>query len=164
MTQRAPNSGMFGHGNNKRYDNQGKRGKNKRTLMLEALFEEVRDENGDPMDNPEQAQAAYLRLLVRRSMVVADKASATLAKEVLDRLIPVDKATMPTYEIDFPAESSASDRIDAITKAVAEGRVPPDVGKMMVDMVSSAVKIGEIAEMTERLARLEEMLAALEGA
>lgn len=155
---RGKNSGMFGSGQTVDYSTRPKRGKTKRTLMLEALFDEIRDEEGDPLEDKEAAQAAYLRLLVRRSLTITDRNSAALAKEVLDRLIPTDKATMPTYEIEFAEDGSAADKIRDITNAVASGAIPPDVGNMMVNMVTAAVKVEETTELLERLAKLEEVL------
>jgi len=158
----TPNEGMFGHGQVVDYNNRRKRGKDKKTLILEALMAEVKEEGTGDELTAEQAEAAYLRALVKRSMNVADKASAVLAKEVLVRLMPVDKATMPVYKIEFPEDGSASAKIEAIVAAVACGDVPPDVGNMMVNMVTAAIKVEETVELMERLSRLEEMLAELD--
>lgn len=158
----TPNKGMFGHGQTVDYANRKPRGKLKRTLILEALVAEIKEEGTDEELTQEEAEAQYLRLMVRRSMNQADKASAVLAKEVLVRLMPIPKATMPTYEIEFPEEGSAADKIGAIVDAVAAGSVPPDVGNMMVNMLTAAVKVEETVELMERLAKLEEMLAELD--
>lgn len=157
------NAGQFGQ---RDYDVKTRRprGKSKRTMMLEALYGEVVDELGDQFESPEAAEAAYMRLLVRRSMTLADKASGMLAKEIMDRLCPADKSTMPVYQVDMPEDGTAADKIRAVTAAVAAGEVPPDVGNMMVNMITAAVKVEEVVEMSERLAKLEQLLADLEQA
>lgn len=156
------NPGHFGKDRAIDYANRPRRGKNKRTLILEALKEEVRCEEGLPFDTPEEAEAAYFRILVRRSLEVADKASGMLSKEILDRLCPTDKATLPAYKIEMREDGTAAEKIHDITTAVANGEVPPDVGNIMVNMITAAVKVEETVEMAERLARLEQMLADLE--
>lgn len=158
----AHNEGMFGHGQEVDYSKRKPRGRSKRNLILDALMQEVKEEGTGEDLTAEQAEAAYLRAIVKRSMNAADKASAVLAKEVLVRLIPVDKSTMPVYKIEFPEDGSASVKIEAIVAAVANGDVPPDVGNMMVNMVTAAIKVEEQVELMERLSRLEEMLAELD--
>lgn len=158
------NPGHFGSPERKgmTYEGRGKRGKNKRTLILDALHDEVRCEEDLPFDTPEEAEAAFLRLLVRRSLNVADRSSAMLAKEVLDRLCPTDKATLPTYQIEFDPEGSPAEKIKQINAAVASGAVPPDVGNIMVNMITAEVKVVEVTEMAARMERLERMLAELD--
>lgn len=155
------NPGHFGH-RQVDFANRPTRGKNKRTLILDALKEEVLCEEGLPFDTAEEAEEAYFRILVRRSLNVADKASGMLSKEILDRLCPTDKATLPAYKIEMREDGTAAEKIHDITTAVANGEVPPDVGNIMVNMITAAVKVEETVEMAERLARLEQMLADLD--
>lgn len=141
---------------------RGARGKAKRTIMLEAIHEELLDEMGEHFDTQEGAELAYMRLMVRRSLDVKDRASSVLTKEVMDRLCPVDKATLPTYELDIPEGATPVEKIGAVLKAVAAGTVPPDVGNLLINMITAGVKVEETTELMQRLEAMEKLLMELE--
>lgn len=158
----ANESTQFGgsEGNKRGHRTQGAR--SKRTLLLEALHLEVVDEYGERFESREDAELAFLRKLIQRAQSTKDKASVTFAKEVLDRLLPTDKATMPTYAFVLDENAPATRRIECITDAVARGEIPPDVGNMLVNMVSAGVRVEETTELMERITRLEQLLLDLE--
>lgn len=153
-------TGRYMPGNSPRV--RGARGKTKRTIMLEAIHAEIKCEAGEYFDSKEEAETAYMRVMVRRSLDVNDRASSVLTKEVMDRLCPVDKATLPTYEIDIPADASPAERIAAVIEAVGRGDVPPDVGNLVVNMISAGVKVEETTELMQRLEQLEKLLLEIE--
>lgn len=136
--------------------------RNKRTIMLEALHREVVDEHGEVFESREAAELAFMQKLVRRAQDTKDKASVVFAKEILDRLCPADKATLPTYTFEMDESAPATERIDSIAGAVSRGEIPADVGNMLVNMVSAGVRVEETTEMLARIARLEQMLMELE--
>lgn len=136
--------------------------RNKRTLMLEALHREVVDEFGDTFESKEAAELAFVQKLVRRAQDAKDKASLMFSKEILDRLCPTDKATLPVYTFELGEEGSPSERIAAVALAVSRGEIPPDVGNIMVNMISAGVKVEETTELMERISRLEQMLQELD--
>ena len=158
--EKRDDTGRYTNGNTPR--SRGSRGKQKRTIMLEAIHAEIVDEMGIGFDSQEEAETAYMRLMVRRSLNVNDKASPILTKEVLDRLCPVDKSTLPTYEIDIPAGATPAERIAAVIDAVGRGDVPPDVGNLVVNMISAGVKVEETTELMQRLESLEKLLLEIE--
>jgi len=139
------------------------RGKNKRTLLLEALHEQLSGLVGYEDLAPEKAEEAFYGLMVRRSLTVADPASGQLLKEMLARLFPTDKATMPAIEFPFPENGSASQKIEAVQAAVASGTLPVDMGNTMVNMIVAGIKVFEVTELADRLARIEELLAKSDG-
>ena len=148
-------------------DNQpkerGRRGKDKRTLLLESLMAVVNvDDAGDykeVVSDKDEAERMFNMQLVRRALNVRDSASAQLMKEVLDRLYPTSKATLPAIEFPFRENGSASEKIEDVQKAVAEGTLPVDMGNTMVNMIVAGIKVFEVTELAERMARIEEMLA-----
>lgn len=144
-------------------EGRGRRGKDKRTLLLESLMAVVNvDESGEYAEvvaDKEAAERMFNMQLVKRAMNVRDSASAQLMKEVLDRLYPTTKATLPAIEFPFRENGSASEKIEDVQKAVADGTLPVDMGNTMVNMIVAGIKVFEVTELAERLARIEEMLA-----
>lgn len=123
------------------------RGKDKRTMLLAAIMEATGH-------NEDQ----FWKEAVRRAMDPADPASSMLMKEVLTRLYPNSKPTMPIIEFEFRKEGTPADKVDDISNAVSDGILPVDVAKTMVDIIKQGLEIVEVTELAERLERLERML------
>jgi hypothetical protein len=138
---------------------RGVRGPDKRTLILDAIMENLVGPDGEKFADKEAAEKAMYGEIVKRAINVRDPASAQLMKEVLLRMAPADKATLPSIEFPFRAEGSASEKITDVQAAVATGILPVDMGNTMVNMIVSGIKVYEVTELAERLARIEELLA-----
>lgn len=136
-----------------------KRGPDKRTLMLEAIMRNLLNADGSPIETKEEAERAFFAEVVRRSINSSDPASAQLMKEVLVRMAPLDKATLPMVEFPFRHDGTESQKIEDVQSAVATGILSVDMGNTMVNMIASGLKVKEITELAERLERIEEMLA-----
>lgn len=123
-----------------------RRGKAKRTLFLEAIQEVTgKDEVG------------FYREVVARAMDSGDPASSTLMKEVLSRLYPASKPTLPLVEFELTS-GKPMERVLQIEKAISDGSIPADVAKIMVDIVKSSLEIEKITELAERIENIEKML------
>ena len=129
-------------------DNQPskRRGKAQRTLLLEALKENNTTESD------------FYAAMVKRSMDAGDPASAQLMKEVLSRLYPQAKSTMPLVEFDFPSNATAVKKVDALEKAVSTGAIPGDLAKIMIDIIKAGMEISEITDLKDRIIALESAL------
>ena len=125
-----------------------RRGKAQRTLLLDALKEQSYDEG------------SFYKLILERAMNPNDPASAMLMKEVLTRLYPNAKPTMPLVEFELPSNSTPVKKVEALEKAVSDGSIPGDLAKVMVDIIKSGLEIGEITDLKDRIEALE---AALNG-
>jgi hypothetical protein len=132
---------------------RGKRGKEKRTLILEAIERALPED----MDG-KKAEECFYDIMVRRALNAKDKESGQLLKELFNRLAPPDKNTLPAIEFPFREDGSPSDKIEDVQSAVAAGILPVDMGNTMVSMIVAGIKVFEVTEMAERLARIEEML------
>ena len=135
------------------------RGPDKRTLILNAIMENLVDPDGKQFADRESAEKAMYAEIVKRAVNAKDPASAQLMKEVLLRMAPADKATLPTIEFPFPESGTPSEKITAVQAAVASGILPVDMGNTMVNMIVSGIKVYEVTELAERLERIEELLA-----
>jgi hypothetical protein len=155
------NKGQFS--SDRQPSDRTKRGPSKRTLLLNAVHKQCRDDLGQPFATPAEAEVAFMEKLVKRAMTIIDPASGQLLKEVLARLHPVDKATMPAISFDFREDGNAAEKIEDVQKAVAAGILPVDMGNTMVNMIVAGIKVFEVTELADRLARIEEMLAKVDG-
>lgn len=134
--------------------NRGRKpGPDKRTMILDSIRRLV-PEDKQGVD----AEQFFYDLLVGRALNFRDKDSAQLLKELYARLAPQDKTTLPTIEFDMREDGTPSQKIDDIQKAVADGVLPVDMANTMVSMIVAGIKVFEVTEMAERLARIEEML------
>lgn len=159
----ANSKGRGGFSSDHQPANRGRRGKDKRTLLLEAIMETVNaTTEGSLKDihlrDKDEAEKLFNMTLVSRAMNRNDSASAALMKEMLDRLHPTNKATLPAIEFPFRENGSASEKIEDVQAAVADGTLPVDMGNTMVNMIVAGIKVFEVTELAERLARIEEML------
>jgi len=132
------------------------RGRNKRTLFIEALKKEGKDEEG------------FYRLCIEVAMGRHEscdgKPDNQMLKEVLSRLAPMDKQTLPIYDFEFPADGTKLEKAEAIVDAVGSGDLPVDAAKLMMDLLESAASIEEKEELAERVQKLEELLDASSNA
>lgn len=149
---------QFSKENQPNHATRALRGKGKRTRMLEALANVMVDELGDKIEDPEEAERKLYEFMVMRAMNLRDPSSGTILKEVFDRLAPTDKATMPVIEFPFREDGTASEKIEDVQNAVAGGILPVDMGNTMVQMIVAGIKVFEVTELADRLARIEEML------
>jgi hypothetical protein len=132
---------------------RGKRGPEKRTLILDAIRRAL-PEALDGVD----AEAAFYDVMVRRALNLHDKDSGQLLKELFSRLAPSDKSTLPAIEFPFREGGSPAEKIEDVQSAVAAGILPVDMGNTMVSMIVAGIKVFEVTEMAERLARIEQAL------
>ncbi|TBW04255.1 hypothetical protein E0E52_12980 [Azotobacter chroococcum] len=78
---------------------------------------------------------------------------------VLERLVPSLKPVAEPVQFDLDdSDLPASAR--SILSAVADGRLPPDQGRSLIDAVVSMARVIEVAELEQQLAELREMLEA----
>ncbi|VVD90822.1 hypothetical protein PCO31110_01610 [Pandoraea communis] len=130
-------------------DNQPakRRGKTPKTLLLEALKNEAGID-----------EAAFYELIVRRAITGEDP---MLTREILARLQPIHKATLPDVQFEIPRGTAPVDKVVAIIDAVADGKCPPDVGDMMIGMIKNMLDIYNVTELAEKVRRIEERLGEL---
>jgi hypothetical protein len=121
-----------------------RRGKDVRTKMLEA----IKKETG-------QNEAAFYQSIADKAV---NKGDVVLMKELLMRVAPVAKPVAPDVHFDFPEDGTPVDQVDAIMKAVSTGKVPADVGQMLVNMIRAKLDVLEISELADRLAAIEAQL------
>ena len=125
-----------------------KRGKDQRTLMLEALGRNQFTEE-QFWDNVVKAAMAEEDSFTKKAMI----------QEVMARLAPIPKAVLPTYEFDWNTAVSPADKIDRLVMAVSDGEIPADIANMLASTIKAGLDVREVTELSERLERLEKLIA-----
>lgn len=121
-----------------------RRGKEMRTKILEAIKEQCKvNEKGFYKKVAEMA---------------IDKGDAMMMKELLTRVAPAAKPVAPAVQFDFPENGTPVEQVDAVLRAVAAGKVSPDVGQQLVAMIRGKLDVLEISELADRLAAIEAQL------
>lgn len=130
----AKTSTSFGKGEN------NKRGKAKRTLIIDAL-----EKRGDKEED-------FWKVVVDMAM----KGDPQIVKLVSDKLFPGSKATLDTYEITLKDGDTRLLKADAIMAAALAGDIPIDVAERFLNGLADIAKIEEVDSILDRLAILEE--------
>ena len=121
-----------------------KRGKAKRTLIVEALERAGKSEEG------------FYDILVEKA--IGD--DSTAFTELWKRFHPVEKATAPTIEFDLPKDSTPLDKANAVMHGVAAGIIPPDIGSLLIQAAKHTIDIEIGTELKDRIEALEKMADA----
>lgn len=127
-----------------------KRGKDHRTLMLDALKRNAVTEEAF-WDKVIKTAMAEQESLNQRAMI----------QEVMMRLSPIPKAVSPTYEFDWNNAASPADKIDRLVEAVSDGDIPADIAHMLAGTIKAGLETREITELHDRLVALEKLIAKI---
>lgn len=127
------------------------RGKDKRTLILEALERSGVTEEG-----------FYDRLVAEALAPQGEdgKTNQVAFQELWKRFHPVPKPVAPTVQFEYPINGTLVDRARAIESGIAEGIIPPDIGVSLLNALGQVAKAEEVTELLERISKIEEALNA----
>jgi len=119
------------------------RGKSERTKILEALRRAGITEDG------------FYDLLIGRAI---DPDDSFALKEVLARFSPVKKSVLPSIELDMPEGLDRLGKADFVLLKTLEGKIPPDVQKLIMDGLADAARIEDVKINGKRLDAIEKAL------
>lgn len=125
------------------------RGKSERTKILEA------------MKRANSTEDEFYDSLLIRATNVEDNFGF---KELLNRLSPIPKSVAPLYEFEFDENADSHVKASQILKAMADGKIPSDIGAMFINGIQSMLKIKEVTEIDEKLERMEAKIESQEQA
>lgn len=120
-----------------------RRGKSPKTKILEALKRQSKTED------------EFWDLLILRALDPDDNIAL---KEILARLSPTTKATLPNIEFKFDAKATPKVQASQILDAAAKGIIAPDIAQIFVSSLASMMKIEEVTELAKRLTEIEKQL------
>lgn len=124
-----------------------RRGKDHRTLMLEAL-----GRNG-------VSEEVFWDRVVLMAFKDGDELQKPMLQEIMQRLAPIPRAVLPMCEFAWNTAVSPADKIDRLVEAVANGEIPADIAHMLAGTIRAGLEVREITELVDRLERLEALLA-----
>ena len=117
------------------------RGKSERTKILEA------------MERAGKTEDDFYDSLLTRSLNVEDNFGF---KEMLNRMSPIPKAVAPLYEFKFNESGTPYEKSCQVLKAMADGKIPSDIGSLFINGIQSMLKIQEVTELERMIKELEE--------
>lgn len=125
-------------------DNQPRkrRGKAERTKILAA------------MERQSKTEEDFYDYLVTRAFNPEDTFGAP---ELLKRLYPIPKATLPMVEFEFDESATMAKQAAQIMKAASDGLLAPDVANVFVGSIASMLKITEVTDLEDRIKNLEDL-------
>lgn len=134
-------------------ENQPKKGRgpSARTKLLAALKRSGRNEDG------------FYDEMLARAFNKDDPASPQLIKEVMSRIYPTNKPTLPTVEFDFDENGTAAQKAAQILKAASDGILPPDVANTFISAISNTLKIDEMSDLRADVEEIKAILNATSG-
>jgi hypothetical protein len=128
--------------------NRKVRGKSERSKIIESMKRLSKSEN------------SFYDMLVTRAYDPNDTFGAS---EILKRISPIKRQTMPMIEFDFDDEAHAHIQAAQVMKATSQGLIAPDVANMFISSISSMMKIQEATDMNRRIEEIELSLGVGNG-
>jgi len=140
-------------------DNLPPRGKAKKTLMLEA----IRDVCGNEQDFLKQVVSIGLGGWTQPEQNKEDQAEPVfqnpnpmLLNMVLSRIEPPLKSVSPMVEFEFDIKGKPHEQALQVIDAMSKGKIPSDIGQILVASISSMLNIQEKTDFEERLKAIED--------
>ena len=124
------------------------RGKSERTKIIEAMKRKGKTE-GDFYD-----------YLVVRAFDVEDSFGAP---ELLKRMAPLPKATLPLVEFEFDETLPPAKQGAQVLKAAALKQIPPDVAQSFIASIASMLKIDEITAIKDEIEEIKKLIGESNG-
>ena len=138
----------------KKGDNLKSRGKAFKTVLFEAMRKD------SLLDVPKSAsddvvQKAFVGHAAKRAFNIDDPASAVILKEFLSKTFPGLKPTLDKVEFSFPTNGTPVEKALSIVESISEGRLPADVGQIMMGIIRDTIVIQEGTELKDRIEAIE---------
>lgn len=93
--------------------------------------------------------------MVKAILEAAKSGDMTVAKLILDRLLPPIKAVAQTVRLDLPADGTPLDHGRAVLAATAAGTLAPDIAGQLVSALGDFCRVEEVENLRDRIGALE---------
>ena len=121
-------------------------------------------ESANPAGRPRGSKnpSTKLREMIDAEAIVKKLETAALsgdvqaARTLLERALPVYRATAEPVKVDgIEGADTLTDKARVVLEAVADGRVPPDIGAQLVTAIGTVARVAEVDELLRRIEALE---------
>jgi Lhr-like helicase len=138
-------------------DNLPARGKAFKTLLLEVLREESMI-GLKKKATKDEANKAFIKHIANRALNIEDPNSAMLLKELITKSYPSLKPTLDKINFEFRADGTDLQKANDVLKAISTGKIPPDVGGLVMGVIKDNSVIEANTELAERIEALEKLI------
>ena len=121
----------------------------------------IKGASGNPKGRPAKAEELR-RHLEGDAQQVADKVleaarngDMQACRLVLERCVPAIKPASACVTFDLDPAQPLTDQARQVLSAIAQGALPPDQGKALLDGIAALVRVAEADELTRRLEAIE---------
>jgi hypothetical protein len=118
--------------------------------------------SGRPKGIPDKRQVVTDQVLSELQAIVgaligkALEGDSNSASILLSKVLPSVKAQTEKVQFDFDVDAPVSAQIAQVVQAVSEGRLAPDVGRLICDSIGVLANARGIEELEARMAKFEE--------
>lgn len=96
------------------------------------------------------------RQIIETLVSKAQQGDTHAAEILLKRYQPIPRSSLQAVEFDLDPSASPLQQCRQILAAVAAGELAPDVGQILISAVTALCRAGELVELEQRIAELEE--------
>lgn len=123
-----------------------------------------RGESGNPAGRPKGIPNPQARLrkmidaeaIVKKLEAKALSGDVQAARTLLERALPVYRAAAEPVQVQgMGGAETLTDKARVVLEAVADGRVPPDIGAQLVTAIGTVARVAEVDELLRRIEALE---------
>ena len=103
-----------------------------------------------------QAALDEMRSIMMMLVARALEGDTNAASIVLSKVLPSVKAQAEKVSFDFDATAPISEQVAAVLDGVAQGKLAPDVARLIIDSIKSLADVRATEELSARIEALEE--------
>lgn len=134
------------------------RGRNKRTLILEAMKKQAQLNVGEKAAD-EDCERAWFELLIKEAVDSESSNSGLCLRLITERGWSALKPSSELVSFEFDPAGTAADKADQILYAISQGLVPMDYGKEFISSINAMTNIELNTDLKERIEKIELSLA-----
>lgn len=134
-----------------------KRGKSKRTLILEAIRKSALVKVKKTATNDE-IELCWFNELVARALDKDDRDSGLCIKLITERGWSALKPSTECVQFEFDKDGTPVHQATQVMAAVSNGEIPPDLGLAFVNGIKAVIEVEANVELKGRIEALEAMI------
>ena len=142
--------------------NENNQPKNRRNKAFKTLlWESMREQSSiglNPNSTREEAEKAFIKHCCKVAFDSDDKNSGMILKEFLSKSFPGLKPTLEKIEFNFPEDGTPVDKTMAVITAISQGKLPADIGQIVIGIIKDSVVIEEGTDLKARIEELEKAM------